>query len=417
MKSSGSGSGLLPAAQAAAHLGIPSDLVVNETLRLSPAGQAVQVMDMVRRFCHSAARDVELTHAPFINGVSGSERERLAEHLLPLARAAWADLQVPDGRGGKLKFEHDHYLKMWALTDPQLNADFVALDEGQDSNGVIVDLVRKQNSQQIVVGDSAQQIYAWRGAVDALATWPAKHRLQLTQSFRFGPAIAEEANTWLAELGMPMRLSGNPTLRSTIGRLDRPEAVLCRTNATAVGRAMSEMDRGRKVALIGGAKTIQRLAEAACDLQQGRATNHPELMAFASWQQVQDYVEEQPEEAGELKSFVKLVDEHGADKIVTATRRMDSEKGAQVVCGTAHKSKGREWSKVEVADDFREPKPIEDGVPGPVPRADGMLAYVTVTRAMDRLDNTGLAWIHERRNNPVGPRRSGGLEHDFLWIT
>src|SRR5699024_2832401 len=235
----------------------------------------------------------------------------------------------------------------------------------------------------------------------------------LTQSWRFGPAVANEANTWLAELGMGMRLLGNPGKVSRVGPLGGgPRTVLCRTNATAMGRAMSALAEGERAAIVGGTSSMRRLAEAARDLQAGRATSHPELFAFENWSQVQAYVQDQPEEAGELSTFVELIDDHGAEEIITATGKLGNEKGAQTLFSTAHKAKGREWAKVEVADDFREPKPGQK-----VARADAMLAYVTVTRAMERLDNAGLAWIHERRNNPTGPRRGGGLEHDYLWIT
>ncbi|PWV44592.1 AAA domain-containing protein [Nocardiopsis sp. L17-MgMaSL7] len=390
----------VPAAKAAVFLGLSQDFIVGE-VRLSPAKQAVLSQETVGRFCYSAARDITTEHVPFVKGLTPGERDALARHLVPIARRAWEDLQRTSGN---LKFGHDHYLKLWQLSGPSLSADFVLLDEGQDSNPVLVDVIRRQDAQQIVVGDSAQQIYGWRGAEDALVTWPTQQRLQLTQSWRFGPAVANEANVWLAELGMGMRLSGNPGKNSVIGPLGGgPRTVLCRTNATAMGRAMSALADGEKAAIVGGTSSMRRLADAARDLQAGKATSHPELFAFETWQQVRTYVEDQPEEAGELSTFVELIDDHGAEEIITATGRLGNEKGAQTLFSTAHKAKGREWSKVEVADDFREPQPGQK-----VARADSMLAYVTVTRAMDRLDNTGLAWIHERQGRHVGDRGGWG---------
>lgn len=398
----------VPAVKAAQFLDITRDFIVGE-LRLAPAKQAVLAQETVGRFCYSADRDITTGHVPFVKGIEPGEREALARHLVPLARRAWEDLQRTSG---KLKFGHDHYLKLWQLSRPSLSADVVFLDEGQDSNQVLVDVIRGQDCQQIVVGDSAQQIYGWRGAEDALINWPAQQRLQLTQSWRFGPAIANEANVWLAELGMSMRLTGNPAKNSVIGPLGSgPRTVLCRTNATAMGRAMSALADGERAAIVGGTTSMRRLAEAARDLQAGKATSHPELFAFENWGQVRSYVEDQPEEAGELSTFVELIDDHGAEEIITATGRLGNEKGARRLFSTAHKAKGREWSSVEVADDFREPKPGQK-----VGRADAMLSYVTVTRAMDRLNNTGLAWIHERQG-PTRSRRGGGMESEFLWIT
>ncbi|MGI5122749.1 UvrD-helicase domain-containing protein [Marinactinospora thermotolerans] len=385
----------VPAAKAAAHLGITGDLAVGD-VRLSPARQATMIMQMVGRFCHSDDRDVALHHLPVVHGITGQARTYLAGQLLPMAWRAWEDLQQTEG---VLRFEHDHYLKMWALTDPDLGADYIMFDEAQDANPVLSGLIQRQRSaQQIVVGDSCQAIYGWRGAVDALATWPADTHLYLSRSFRFGAAIAAEANAWLSELNARLRLEGAETKTSRVGPLGgTADVVLCRTNAMALGRAMDVMAAGRRAALVGGGTAIGRLAEAARDLQAGKATSHPELFAFKTWGEVLTYVEEEREAAGELATLVRLIEDHGPDHVINATRRLSDEKSADVVCSTAHKAKGREWATVEIADDFREPKPDPmTGEPGAVPRADAMLAYVAVTRAMDHLDNGGLAWIHRR---------------------
>ena len=48
----------------------------------------------------------------------------------------------------------------------------------------------------IYVGDAHQQIYAWRGAVNAMQQMPLPES-RLTTSFRFGDAIADVANNLL----------------------------------------------------------------------------------------------------------------------------------------------------------------------------------------------------------------------------
>lgn len=156
-------------------------------------------------------------------------------------------------------------------------------------------LVQDQHqAQQIAVGDSAQQLYAWRGAVDALDTWPADRRLYLSQSWRFGPKVAEEANKWLSLLPTSLRLAGNPNLASEITELAAPNAILCRTNAAAMGKVMAFLAGGARVALVGGGAAIKRLAEAAQDLKDGRRTSHPELFLFNSWGEVQDFAGSRP---------------------------------------------------------------------------------------------------------------------------
>ncbi len=77
------------------------------------------------------------------------------------------------------------------------------------------------------------------------------------------------------------------------------------------------------------------------------------------------------------------------DVVIDTMDRLVPEQAAQVVVSTAHKAKGREWPRVRIADDFREPK----GEDTPIPQAEAMLAYVAVTRARLALDPDGLAWV------------------------
>ncbi|GAB3433038.1 UvrD-helicase domain-containing protein [Actinophytocola sediminis] len=408
--------------ETARRLGVRDHVEIGQHLALTPAHVTRLALATVQRFCQSADDELAEKHLPQLPGTpsvaelarwhaqipllrgSGEHqvagellaawedglraRRDLAAAVLPVARRAWADLRDPEGRA--VRFEHDHYLKMWQLTRPRLSYDVVMLDEAQDSNPVTADVVTSQQGQRVAIGDGCQQLYAWRGAVDALATWPSDVRLFLTQSWRFGEAVAREANKWLSILDTPMRVRGNPSLPTTIGVLSEPDAVLCRSNAGAVARVIAALDAGRRPALVGGAGELVRLAEAAEELQAGRRTSHPELFTFESWRQVQEYVEEG---GSDLKPFVDLVDKYRPAKIINSLSRTVSEDQADVIVSTAHKSKGREWPRVEIADDFHEPKPDADGSPGQVPRADAMLAYVAVTRAKLALDRTGLAWV------------------------
>jgi hypothetical protein len=76
-------------------------------------------------------------HMEVINGLEPAEEEQVARILLPYAQKAWEDICSPNGR---LRFEHDHYLKMWALTKPELPGDFIMLDEAQDTNPVLEEI-------------------------------------------------------------------------------------------------------------------------------------------------------------------------------------------------------------------------------------------------------------------------------------
>lgn len=357
---------------------------------VSPSHLARVAADTVRRFCYSADVSINVSHVPFQNGISGSRHTRLAEAVLPLAEAWWEDANSPRG---KLPFEHDHYLKIWALTRPVLQTSVVMLDEAQDSNPVLAELVANQtHAQQLIVGDGCQQMYAWRGAVDALGQFAAAGatQLYLSQSWRFGEAIAEEANKWLGQLPTKLHLSGNPSIDSKINELQSPHAVLCRTNAGAMDVVLTNLDKDRSVALVGGGSALAKLAKAADELIGGRKTSHPELYAFPDWASVQDYAKN--DKAGsDLAPLVNLIDTHGTERILEATAALSSESSAELVVSTAHKAKGREWDTVTIADDYFAPA---EGVEEISP-AEAMVGYVAVTRARYELDRRGLAWVDD----------------------
>lgn len=380
----------VPAREAARILRIHDPLGLGDKM-LAPAQVARLAMETVDRFCRSADREPNGYHVPRKTGLDSDEDMRdLREVLVPLARRAWEDLS---GQDGQLKFTHDCYLKLWQLSGPQLSADYVLLDEAQDANPVILSVVTGQRGSQLVaVGDRSQAIYGWRGAVDAMDRFPDAERLTLSQSFRFGPAIASEANKWLAVAGASLRLTGFDRISSAVTQAPNPDAVLCRSNAETVSRAMAAVDAGKKVAIVGGGDDIRRLAEAAITLKAGSGTTHPELMAFRTWGEVQDHAENDPS-GSDLKVLVNLIDKHGPDAIIAVIDSLVGEHRADTVISTAHKAKGREWDSVKIADDFREPKPGEDGKPGEVQREEAMLAYVAITRARLTLDRAGLAWV------------------------
>ena len=380
------------AKQSASILNVNGGVDFGEEHKFGPVKLALLAIETVKKFCYSDDKQLTARHVPFIPGTEHFFSE-LAEIVAPYALRAWADMTDVNGR---LKYEHDAYLKLWALSNPTIRGDYIMLDEAQDANPCIEGVVKRQNAQVIMVGDSAQQIYAWRGAQDALARFHADHRLTLSQSFRFGPAVADEANKWLDLINAPLRLKGFDQIKSEVTMLDTPGAVLCRTNAGVVSQALQAQESERKVAIVGGTREIRKFAEAAQELQSGQGTNHPDLIAFKNWSDVQEYVED--EGGSDLKVFVKLIDEYGVQTVMDVANKAVDEKYADVVISTAHKSKGREWKSVRIGNDFREPV-NEDGTPSEPVKSECMLAYVSVTRAMQQLDRGGLSWVDNYIDN------------------
>ncbi|MCX5066708.1 AAA family ATPase [Micromonospora lupini] len=384
----------VPAFRVAQILGFHTPVQIADDLApLVPNTLGRLTLDAVGKFLNSADEEPSVQHVARVDGYTREQTRDLATYLLPYMRKAWKDLQLQ--RGGLLKFPPDAYLKMYQLTRPRIPVDYVLLDEAQDLSPVMASLFHFQDhAQRIMVGDSAQAIYAFRGAIDAMAKFHADQRLTLSQSFRFGPAVADEANKWLDLLDAPLRLRGFPPAGSRLAHLDQPEAILCRSNAGAISQVMQAAAAGRRVALVGKADELRRLAEAAEELMDGRPTGHPELVAFQTWDQVREHAQHD-DASGNLQVLVKLIDDHTPAEIINVVNGLVDEKRADVVVSTAHKAKGREWDRVKIAGDFREPRRDKQTGEAVLVKDELRLAYVAVTRARKVLDRFGLVWVDE----------------------
>jgi hypothetical protein len=245
-------------AQNATALGITRVFGLDQDHIFEPASLATMAMHTVARFCRLADQTITDTHFVPSEGLDPPAAQALAKQVVPLALRAWADLTC--GRAGCLRPTHDVYLKQWQLSGPFLDFDVVLYDEAQDADPCIADVVAHQaHAQLMAVGDSAQAIYGWRGAGDFLARLDARHRLRLTQSWRFGQAVADEANVWLDVIDADLRVGGNPGRQSTLGPVAQPDAVLCRTNAGTIDALRRAADAARPARRPPGASCIPRL--------------------------------------------------------------------------------------------------------------------------------------------------------------
>ncbi len=356
--------------------------------RLAASFLAGQMTQAVKRFCQSADPTITAKHLKALDGVdtvvdgvrSYENSDKINDYLLPFARKAWADLTRTDGC---LPFHHDVYVKLWQLGTgterPIIASDYILLDEAQDTAPVFLDILRQQkHALLILVGDDNQEIYAWRGAVNAMAAFKGAPCRMLSQSFRFGQAVADVANSILATLeeATELIMKGLQTIPTRVTELAEARCYLYRTNAGAVARLMQARTDGKRGHLIGGSKEVVDFCQAAVDLQNGRGTMHPELGCFADWGEVVAYSKE--DEGQDLRLMVKLIDEFGAENIRDALKSMPEEKDADLILSTAHRSKGREWSSVKLGPDFPTANKLTD--------ADRRLLYVACTRAQEELD-------------------------------
>ena len=337
-----------------------------------------------RRFAHGAGKEILPDHVPYDARLAlapavaiRSFRKSVHEHACRL----WAKMCDPED---PTPMGFDGYLKRWALSDPVLDYDYILLDEAQDSNAVILDVLARQKAQIVYVGDRHQQIYEWRGAVNAMQNIETPNSTHLTESFRFGEPIAQAASRVLAQLGESRAVRGNPAVQSRL-EARMPRAILCRTNAEVICRCLDAQYAGTLPHIVGGTDEVVRQLRGVSVLKRASPCDVPEFFGFNNWAEVVSY--SASPEGLHLRSFVRIVDQHGEHALISALRETsDEEPRAGLVISTAHKAKGREWESVLLADDFsihkNKEKP-ED--PAEFDPAELRLLYVAMTRAKREL--------------------------------
>lgn len=297
---------------------------------------------------------------------------------------------------------HDAYFKLWFLTSPRTfskNLNYILVDEAQDLNVVANAVLKAQGVNLVYVGDSAQGIYAFRGASDCLEKFDTTESFNLTTSFRFGKNIADLANSLLSPYKQnPLKLVGaNPM--DYVGQLeeDLPYAVICRTNAGAFTAAAQAVRKGHSIHFVGGPSSFgfSRIRQAySLHCGQMSEVKDPFLRALGSLDAVVQYADLVKD--SELKSICKVVKQHGSDiphllplfeqkavqEPVAASGAIEAIYPAQCFIGTAHRVKGMEFGQVRLADDF--PSLMDNGRKLKRDEVDPQeihLLYVGITRA------------------------------------
>lgn len=362
----------------------------------------------LQRFLHSDRPSITTSHVPLFDklGSLANLREgdatEVRNEAVNGAQAIWA--RMSHARDS-LPLGHDGYLKLWALGEPLLPADFILLDEAQDTNPVVLGVLARQRAQLVYVGDRHQQIYEWRGAVNAMEATQVDQTSYLTTSFRFGERIAEAASGVLRRLNENRSLTGNPARESFIG-VDRSDAILARTNASVMASVLAELDAGSRPHIVGGTGELMRMLRGVQDLKQGIPSEVPEFFGFSAWNEVVEFAKEP---AGEqLTTFVSLVENHGEEKLIVRLQQTATdESDAAIVISTAHKAKGREWDTVQLYDDFLPSRRTNEQTRKPeVDEAELRLFYVALTRARVAVEASpgSLAQF----DVPTGPRYVSG---------
>jgi len=327
------------------------------------------VLETLNRFLYSpdpeilprhAAPDYRRLSAIVQDGNLGDDelRTMLAEG----ARQLWQRMR--DSADTGVGMLHDGYLKLFQLSSPKLEEDYLLLDEAQDANPCVLDILLQQTAPKVLVGDSHQGIYAWRGARNALnlAMRQGGTARHLTGSFRFGEAIAQVANGILSLKGetVPVRGLGGP---DRVGKIPANEtrALISRSNAGVFANAAQALVKKKRYWFVGGVAGYRfDIIEDAYLLSRRRhgEIRDPFIRSFAKFAELREYAEEVSD--CEIRTRCRIVDQYG-DAIPSILEKLKNNVGgagsldaAQSILSTGHKSKGLEFDNVALDEDFIE---------------------------------------------------------------
>jgi hypothetical protein len=363
-------------------LRLPS--VIGKTVEISAFQLGVMIQDGTARFCRSAQGTPDSRHIQTSDMLDDKTAEELRALLAPYIARHWDECLSQQSRSG---ITPDVYLKVWEQSNPTIQADYLLADEMQDSDGLMLSVLRKQKHLQcLVVGDPYQQIYEWRGAVNAME-YVRADQVALTQSFRFGSRFAALASKVLNLLGETTPLRGQSDIDSILVENSnaRPavDAILCRKNATVIGELATGLEAGRRVAVRANVNDILAFADGADRLMQGQRAWRPTSLAlFETWKDVQEY--SKTFAGRDLLPIVTIVDNQGTGYLRSLFGRLSPEHEADYVISTIHGAKGLEWDRVRVCGDFRFRQ--EDDGSMTLTDEEKRLLYVGITRARYLMD-------------------------------
>lgn len=395
------------------------------------------VMQTISTFLASTDQEIHTTHVPDrhltkthnVIPILNSEKPLFVED----ARFIWTKMKnVAEKKKQAFFMTHDGYLKLWQLSRPCLSHtyDVIFIDEAQDCTPAILDIMLSQSCGKILVGDPHQQIYTFKGAVNALDTVDHTHIYYLTQSFRFGAEIAYVGAAILKvcknveKILVGGKQKGGVSDDSAVDVADSVRrgvspsrgktAILSRTNLTVFSEAVKVTDANStcRIHFVGGIqgigldriRDIWKIRQDSKKLENGQKyeakfIKDPFLSFFAKksnnpFLALRQYAEQT--EDRDLEAKLSIVEKYG-DRIPELVSRLqmchdEDYLKADFILGTVHKAKGMEFDTVMVTDDFARIPASRHNlrfyrtfIINEIPADEWNLIYVAVTRAKSSL--------------------------------
>lgn len=320
--------------------------------------------------------------------VQGSSDEQI-QRLLQLAKHVWSTIIDPNHH---YPMNEDCYLKLWQLSAPVIDTEIIYIDEAQDLDPVMLDILQKQPCQKVWFGDQYQQIYEWRGAVNALKLISVDTELYLTETYRFPLQIADLANKILTRLKSPALIrSKKPDSRQPSEKY----AFIARNNKTLFNKALEMAQKNTKFwwgkFKDKNIKTLETYCKAVEGIHRGHSSTLDVFDGFSSIQEIEEHLEDNPDDF--IRQAIDLCTQYNFNlaAIQNTLNKIKefNDPNSPNILTTAHQSKGLEWDYVLLANDFN--KPISVSGNEEAEHAEWNLLYVALTRAKMRVQMFGRA--------------------------
>lgn len=276
---------------------------------------------------------------------------------------------------GEIEITHDFYLKKFQLSNPKLNYDYILFDEGQDASSAMLDVFFKQNATKLIVGDTHQQIYAWRFAVNSLEKANFKC-FNLSTSFRFSQDIADlamEVLKWKKEfklvpkdfeiqisgIGVPIKI--------------KTKAIIGRTNIGLLKEAIefvTEDKKANRIYFEGNINSYTYADEGASLYDVLNLYNNKRglirdklIKSMMNIKDLEEYIVKT--EDVQLRMMLEIVMEYG-NKIPGIIKTIkekhidnNNKENADIVFSTVHRCKGMEYDAIQIVNDFSTKEKLE----------------------------------------------------------
>jgi F-box protein 18 (helicase) len=366
---------------------------------------ANHINKFITYFCNSNKQKVQ--QLDYISTITDPKAKTFVQKFYPLIINGTRQLLAKMDKA-EIEITHDFYLKKFQLSNPQLQYNYILFDEGQDASEAMLDIFMKQNAVKIIVGDTHQQIYGWRHAVNSLSKVNFD-TLFLSASFRFNQDIADLACKILDLKKNLIDFKPVPIIGRGLNTSTKSSATIARSNLGLLLNAVNYITENPKVKHIyfeGNINSYTYADDGASLYDVLNLYNEKHdlirdklISTMKDIDELEEYIEStEDKQLGMMLEIIKEYENEISDlinKLKKLQTKDEDRHKAEMIFSTVHRAKGMEYDKVYLVNDFITPEKVDrikneikkDQEPVDVAKTNEEinLLYVAITRTKNKL--------------------------------